>query len=110
MDDAQKNVSIRSFGHGVEEAAGDKPAPIHQARRLNSLLRSLDDMRQVEENPLHPGVFLEDFYDLRTVAAANICNHTDTGESISVENGVRFATIHRCIEDAGFVRMLGQVI
>src|SRR5262249_11047743 len=80
---------------------------------MNFLLRSLDNMREVEENALHSVVFLQDFCDLRTVATANVCNDTDPGEIVSVENGVRFSTMntdHCCIEDAGLVGMLGQVI
>src|SRR5215470_8338321 len=80
---------------------------------MNSLLCSLDDMREVEENALHPVVFLEDFCDLRTVAATDVRNDPDPGEIVSIENGVRFPTVnthHRRIEDAGLVRMLGQVI
>src|SRR5262249_11634236 len=79
----------------------------------NSLLRSLDDMWEVEENAFHPLVFLEDFRHLRTVAATDVRNDTDPREIVSVENGVRFPTVntdHRCIEDAGLVRMVAQVI
>src|SRR6516165_10076379 len=80
---------------------------------MNSLLRPLDYVREVEENALHPVVFLEDFCHLRTVAATNVRNDTDPREIVSVEKGVRFPTMntdHRCIEDAGLVGMLAQVI
>src|SRR5262249_46697263 len=80
---------------------------------MHSLLRSLNDMREVEENALHPVVFLEDFCDLRTVAAADVRNDTDPGEIVSIENGVRFSTVnadHCRIENAGFVGMVAQVI
>ena len=59
---------------------------------MNSLLRSLDYMREVEENAFHPDVLLEDFCQLRTVAATNVRNDTDPREIVSVENGVRFPT------------------
>src|SRR5713101_6794201 len=80
---------------------------------MNSLLRSLDDMRQVEENALHLGVSLEDFRHLRTVAATDVRNHANSRKLVSVENGVRFPTMnadHRCIENAGLGGMLAQVI
>src|SRR5262249_1970114 len=86
---------------------------IQQARRLNSLLRALDYMREVEENAPHPGVFPEDFRYLRTVAAANVRNDADPREIVSVENGVRFPamnTDHRRIENAGLGGMLAQVV
>src|SRR6516164_5141005 len=80
---------------------------------MHSLSCSLDDMREVEENALHLVVLLEDFCDLRTVAAPDVRNDTDPGEIVSVENGIRFPTVntdHRRIENAGFVGMVAQVI
>src|SRR5262249_37545921 len=102
----------RSFRHGVEKAARDKLATTQQARRLNPLLRPLDDMREVEKNALHPGVFLEDLCHLRAVAATDVRNDADPREIVSVENGVRFPamnTDHRRIEDADLVGMVAQV-
>ena len=70
-------------------------------------------MREVEENALHLGVFLEDFRQLRTVAATDVRNHANSRKLVSVENGIRFATMnadHRRIENAGLVGMLAEVI
>src|SRR5262249_41070472 len=113
VDDVPQNVRIRPGWYGFEKAAGDELATIQQARRLNPLLRTLDDMREIEENALHPLVFLEDFRHLGTVAAANVRNDTDPGEIVRVENGARFPamnTDHGCIEDAGLVGMFAQII
>src|SRR5438309_1796516 len=70
-------------------------------------------MREVEENALHLGVFLEDFCHLRTVAATDVRNHTNSRKLVSIENGTRFTTMnadHRRIKNAGLVGMLAQVI
>src|SRR5262249_60838726 len=70
-------------------------------------------MREVEENALHPVVFLEDFRHLRTITAANVRNDADPRKIVSVENGAGFPTMntdHGCIEDAGLVGMVAQII
>lgn len=79
VDDMPQQVGIGAGWHAFKEIAADELAAIEQAGTFQGRSRTIDHVRQVEEDAFHLRVLFENRGELRSIAAANIRYDADVG-------------------------------